>query len=89
MENPTTYPKPIIMKEHDPEEDPFADLVDDSQNQMVSPLEYGSGAISPVKQQQQQLEDADDADTLKKVQQDETATNTHDASGVDDPHSNE
>jgi len=56
MENPTTYPTPVIttiMKEHDPNEDPFADLVDDSQNQMISPLEYGSGAVSPPKQQSQ------------------------------------
>ena len=53
MENPTHAPPTIggmapkaIMKEHDPNDDPFADLVDDSSNQLISPLEYGSGAIA-------------------------------------------
>ena len=31
-----------IMKHHDPNDDPFAGLADDS-NQLVSPLQYGSG----------------------------------------------
>jgi hypothetical protein len=52
MENPTHAPvaaimdmiPKAIMKEHDPNDDPFADLVDDSSNQLISPLEYGSGA---------------------------------------------
>ena len=47
-----------IMKEHDPNDDPFADLVDpqyDNENvqmAIMSPLEYGSGAISPPKKEQ-------------------------------------
>ena len=32
-----------IMKPHDPNDDPFASLADDSSNQLTSPLEYGSG----------------------------------------------
>lgn len=32
-----------IMKAHDPNDDPFASLSDDSSNQLQSPLEYGSG----------------------------------------------
>lgn len=32
-----------IMKAHDPNDDPFAALSDDSTNQLQSPLEYGSG----------------------------------------------
>jgi hypothetical protein len=32
-----------IMKHHDPNDDPFAALADDSTNQLTSPLEYGSG----------------------------------------------
>jgi hypothetical protein len=51
MENPTHAPTigmapKAIMKDHDPNDDPFADLVDDSSNQLISPLEYGSGAIA-------------------------------------------
>lgn len=69
------------MKEHDPNEDPFADLVDDSQNQMVSPLEYGSGAVSPPKQQQLQPQGGDN-----EVHQE--ATNNQVASGDEEQHSN-
>ena len=32
-----------IMKHHDPNDDPFASLSDDSSNQLQSPLEFGSG----------------------------------------------
>ena len=38
---------PVIMQQHDPNDDPFASLCAeyDANHQMVSPLEYGSGAI--------------------------------------------
>lgn len=40
-----------IMKHHDPNDDPFAGLADDS-NQLISPLEYGSGISFLVQQQE-------------------------------------
>lgn len=37
------------MKEHDPNDDPFASLsADVDAKQLVSPLEFGSGAAAPV-----------------------------------------
>ena len=44
MDNNSSEPK-SVMKEHDPNDDPFAVLSDDS-NQLVSPTEYGSGEVS-------------------------------------------
>ena len=43
--------KSPAMKQHDPNDDPFADLCGDydAAHQMVSPLEFGSGAIGGVK----------------------------------------
>ena len=32
-----------IMQRHDPNDDPFAALSDDSTNQLTNPMEYGSG----------------------------------------------
>eukprot|EP00539_Tryblionella_compressa_P000771 CAMPEP_0178746384 /NCGR_PEP_ID=MMETSP0744-20121128/7780_1 /TAXON_ID=913974 /ORGANISM="Nitzschia punctata, Strain CCMP561" /LENGTH=95 /DNA_ID=CAMNT_0020399591 /DNA_START=91 /DNA_END=378 /DNA_ORIENTATION=+ len=43
MENLMNQIPENIMKHHDPNDDPFAALADDSSNELTSPLEYGSG----------------------------------------------
>lgn len=43
MENVMNQIPENIMKPHDPNDDPFAALSDDSSNQLQSPLEFGSG----------------------------------------------
>lgn len=48
LEEDNTQPK-VVMQEHDPNDDPFADLIAVETKQLVSPLEFGSGAVSPTK----------------------------------------
>ena len=38
-----------VMQQHDPNDDPFAELSKEmDKNQLVSPLEFGSGAVKPA-----------------------------------------
>jgi hypothetical protein len=66
MDNATLLSKipESIMKPHDPNDDPFAGLADDS-NQLMSPLEYGSGIsyLVPQDQPEKQLEPKEDVAT--------------------------
>jgi hypothetical protein len=49
LDDKNSPPKPV-MQEHDPNDDPFADLTPAVEaKQLVSPLEFGSGAVSPTK----------------------------------------
>jgi hypothetical protein len=48
LEDKITQPK-VVMQEHDPNDDPFADLLTVETKQLISPLEYGSGVVSPTK----------------------------------------
>lgn len=48
LEEKNTQPK-VVMQEHDPNDDPFADLIAVETKQLVSPLEFGTGAVSPTK----------------------------------------
>lgn len=48
LEEKNIQPK-VVMQEHDPSDDPFADLMAVETKQLISPLEYGSGAVSPTK----------------------------------------
>ncbi|KAG7366382.1 hypothetical protein IV203_029052 [Nitzschia inconspicua] len=52
MENLMNQIPQNIMKAHDPNDDPFAALSDDSNNQLQSPLEYGSGISYFVQSEQ-------------------------------------
>jgi hypothetical protein len=49
LDDKNSPPKPV-MQEHDPNDDPFANLIPAAETkQLVSPLEFGSGAVSPTK----------------------------------------
>jgi len=61
MDNNSSEPPKSVMKDHDPNDDPFAVLSDDS-NQLVSPTEYGSGEVSYTPDDDDDEDDDDDDD---------------------------
>ena len=51
--------KSPAMKQHDPNDDPFAALSTEFDSNMLTlPTEYGSGAVDPTKEEQQNEEEA-------------------------------
>jgi len=77
-----------IMKAHDPNDDPFAALADDT-NQLQSPLEYGSGIsyFIPKEDSQKEHTKTDDSnanDANDKVEKDESESSESSESSTEE-----
>lgn len=76
-----------IMKAHDPNDDPFAALSDDSTNQLQSPLEYGSG-ISYFVQQTNDSNSKEEHPTADKEEPSSFSTDEDNSKAVEDDSDN-
>jgi hypothetical protein len=79
MENVMNHIPESIMQRHDPNDDPFAALADDSTNQLTNPMEYGSGLNYFIEKKQDKEEHAE-----MNATEESTSSTEEDAAAADD-----
>ena len=73
-----------IMKPHDPNDDPFAALADDSTNQLTNPMEYGSGLSYFVQSDKKKAEEKEEHTETTATEESTSSTEEEDAAAADD-----